>query len=691
MRALGTEAEPQPVAVIVRLAPGCTAQDLSDAGYTVTNDMGATVIVETDMDSVEALAGLQAVGTLTFGGKRKLKMDLARKAAHVDEVHDGFSLDGAFHSASGAGVLLGMMDTGFQASHVAFNDDAGATRINRLWHYKSWLPSNMSTYTPSNISGYSYDTRYESHATHVAGMMAGSYFGNGDYAYTPGAAGGALTIRRSQPMVYYGVAPESTLAFAVGDLYDAVILDGVEHVVDYGRSMGMPTVVNLSLGANLGPHDGTDEFTAALNDLGRDAIICISSGNEADMDMSITHTFESTATPLRTFIIPSADYDETSIDQPIDVWSADASPVTVTLYTYRISDGSMTQVATLSSAGSATISTKTGMTAGTGKMVAAKDANSGRYGVRISPSTAFATTSGFRMALEVKASKAGQKVNLYYGGYGDFMSYNVAGFTSGSADQSINCNAIGDNLLAVGSFNTRKYFAILSDSKYAYSTAGETPGAVSSFSSYGTNPKGEILPHILAPGSTIISSFNRYYVSYARAEDQMTGTAPNGTATDYWSAMDGTSMASPFMAGVIALWLEAVPTLDVQDIKDVLAHSGVTDSYTKAKPQSSRYGKVDALAGMKYLLANYASVGSITDDPAKRFMITADSPRSFSVTMAGEKEFAVTVTDLQGRAVMTVQGSDAGAHIDASELSAGVYIVTAQGALGTVSEKISVR
>lgn len=74
-----------------------------------------------------------------------------------------------------------------------------------------------------------------------------------------------------------------------GEGYNVQILDALERIGKYASEQGKPCVMNLSFGDNLGPHDGTDEFTEAINDIAEkyDAVICLSAGNERDTPCSI--------------------------------------------------------------------------------------------------------------------------------------------------------------------------------------------------------------------------------------------------------------------------------------------------------------------------------------------------------------------------------------------------------------------
>ena len=71
----------------------------------------------------------------------------------------------------------------------------------------------------------------------------------------------------------------------------------------------------------------------------------------------------------------------------------------------------------------------------------------------------------------------------------------------------------------------------------------------------------------------------------------------------YYADKYGTSMSSPIVAGTIALWLEAKPDLDADDIKDIFANTAIKDKFvTEGNPNRWGHGKIDAYAGLKYIL-----------------------------------------------------------------------------------------
>ena len=121
-------------------------------------------------------------------------------------------------------------------------------------------------------------------------------------------------------------------------------------------------------------------------------------------------------------------------------------------------------------------------------------------------------------------------------------------------------------------------------------------------SSIGPSLHGYIKPDIMAPGYRIKSAYNSVYrtnkgglVSVAESEYNNKNYG--------WVSQNGTSMAAPAVAGVIALWLEADPTLTRERIMDVFEHTSHHYSESLTYPNNEYgYGEIDAYKGLLYIL-----------------------------------------------------------------------------------------
>lgn len=110
--------------------------------------------------------------------------------------------------------------------------------------------------------------------------------------------------------------------------------------------------------------------------------------------------------------------------------------------------------------------------------------------------------------------------------------------------------------------------------------AGEKDGTLADFSSRGTKGVGgtfiidgeewtwEDLPTITAPGVDIISTRVIAPVSSLAAPEDVENIQP--AYLPYYTMMSGTSMATPHVAGIVALLLEANPRLSPDEVKQIL-------------------------------------------------------------------------------------------------------------------------
>ncbi len=119
------------------------------------------------------------------------------------------------------------------------------------------------------------------------------------------------------------------------------------------------------------------------------------------------------------------------------------------------------------------------------------------------------------------------------------------------------------------------------------STVKTKPFGVSSFSSRGYQVD------VAAPGTSITAARSKFasYVPESRL----------GSAAGLYASISGTSMATPHVAGVLALIAEANPKLTPQQLNEVLERS-VTDLGDTGKDHSYGYGFVDAFKAGKVAL-----------------------------------------------------------------------------------------
>lgn len=684
--------EAQPVIeAIVTMTDGWIDEGFEACGAeiveTITDNL---LIVAVPADKVEAFANLPEVYYVEFGTTLTPQLDYARPASNVTAVQEGFTYNDADYRFDGTGVVTGLMDVGIDPNHANFLDAEGVSRVKQAYNYNNGTSATSKT----AVKRFTTDSESETHGTHVAGIMAGSYNGPGTYCYVSGpAATGMQKLEGDIP--YYGVATGSDIVMCGGALSETNILKGINAVIKYAESQKMPAVVNLSLGTNQGPHDGTSSLTAGINALGEKAIICISAGNDGDSNMFIGKEFTADDTELKTFL-------QSNQSSGIDIWTNGPEAVTVSISMFDATRRRLTEVATTTAAGQTASSSGSDLFAQyvTGSFTMRSDLNrlNNRYHVQITGSFK-QKLSGQNVALIITGGE-GQRVYVY--GFGDlstsFAKNGVSGYESGTTDGTISTMACGVNTIAVGSYNSRITWGTFTAARRY--TDGRSVGGISPFSSFGTTYQGVDLPVICAPGAQIISSLNRYYtnnLATTTINSETTASTPGTTTTaltSYWGPMQGTSMSCPYTSGVVALWLQADPTLDVATIKEVMKESAI-DPEAPSALQKKQWGggRLDALAGLKLVLDGAsAGIDGVLADIDRNLIVENTAKGVYDISLAGAASLKATLYNMAGRAVAAASAGGNELTLDASGAPAGVYVLAIESkTTRPVSRKIVIK
>lgn len=188
--------------------------------------------------------------------------------------------------------------------------------------------------------------------------------------------------------------------------------------------------------------------------------------------------------------------------------------------------------------------------------------------------------------------------------------------------------------------------------------AGDKQGKLAEFSSRGTKGKGgtftidgvtwtwEDRPTVTAPGVDIISTRVIAPVSSLGATDDASNIEP--AYLPYYTTMSGTSMATPHVAGVVALMLEANPSLSPMEVKEILQQTATNipgmESWEAGAGYVNAYAAVDRAFEMKAYgqTLNYTrDFNSNVNVSVERTPFTVDyNP----VTLISDNQYKFTVT-----------------------------------------------
>lgn len=557
-------------------------------GVTPIAENANTATVRLTLDALQRLAKQQGVEYIQITSGATQMLNLARQEAGTDQIHKGTDLP---HAYTGEGVVVGVVDAGFDYMHAAFRRPAdGALRIKRVWEQGATTLDGASApakygygielNTPELIEKAQGDSDSNSHGTHVAAIAAGSD------AYKDGA--------------YVGNAPDADIVLVALDLNastNADISNAVQYIFDYADEVGKPCVVNLSLGNQDGPHDGTSTFdtmTDAMQGPGR--LIVGAAGNHRTDAFHIDHTFATAdAAPLRTFVKYKVAPSNSVSGGTIEIWGEKGVDFTVDIAAYSTFNKKDARSTTVYPAEGVTDVDFGKYATGTWKVASEVSPLNGKPHVVLT-SALTSIRNNYAIALTVTPKTAG-RVNIWSDNtYLAMESRDIEGFSAPDAASSTLCEigGTGKRILTVGSYTTRNEYTTNGGQQ---ATLQETVGDLSSFSSYGPTVDGRMKPNITAPGCFIISAVSNNDASgnlmYAEYNE-------NFGRYNQYGYMQGTSMASPFVAGIVATWLQAYPQLTPEQLHEIVQNTARKDSFTATAPDSNwGYGKINALDGLR--------------------------------------------------------------------------------------------
>ncbi|MEM9922163.1 MAG: S8 family peptidase [Cyanobacteria bacterium P01_D01_bin.50] len=492
---------------------------LSQYGIKINQNSGRVRTAFLPIESLGRLSNEVAIERIKPSRKLHWRMDIAPEKVALPQFRQKNS------KLSGKGVVIGIIDSGIDSQHPAFN-----RRILRIWDQtlsgKGVAEGSYGAELTNKYMGMSLDS--DGHGTHVAGI-----------------AGGFDTE-------FCGVAPESEFIIVKTDLQDAHIADGVRYVFRVASEMGLPAVVNLSLGGHADGHDGTDSLSKIINaETGPGRIVCAAAGNEGNDNIHGQTVVSCGDMSTMRF---SAPLNQVGILW-LNGWYSKDSELEVSV---RSPNGFVTPF----------------------QPIITNDNPAQQY--NLSDALVEIVTPGqdpmngdYNFFVQIRGTGEGQFYQPVPGGVWQLRLRNISSkdtrvdvwtlddansvfFTGKSIADSVKIGSPGcaNDAITVASYTSKDKYTDIDGKERKM---GLELDAISEFSSEGPLRNGVQKPDIAAPGAMIVSALS----SDADLNRSM-------IINSKFVALAGTSMATPFVTGLVALLLQRNPKLDPEAVKKLL-------------------------------------------------------------------------------------------------------------------------
>ena len=642
---------------------------LADYGCRVVDSIGHIYIVDMPTSMISTIAADERVRRIEAEPMPHPAMDVTPGQVNATMVYQGTNLPQAF---TGKGVAAGIFDNGFDFTHPAFLDADGKSRAcyyyDFCWENEDGTLGHAIT-GPEAIAAYGHTHHANAllHGTHVMGIMAG------------GAVEGK----------YQGMAPETDIYAAHFNSWpedfdnptattSATCVLGFKYLFDQAERDGKPCVINFSSGESFTlNHQRILEGEALQMLTGPGRIIVACAGNDGHH----SSYFEKPANyPNAGTLIVNGVAGGHIID--MDVITPANQRVSLSFLSLRLLSPTIEKTVSFPTDSvlslSDTCRLTTTVSSGTINLKMWRNDYTDPRGDVIHihgtmPSPVYLVLYG--AALTVSGDgPAWAYSDIKYSPFANIQGSEV--YSCAQSGHSMWWPGTLPGIISVGATGYKSSFANIDGetNNSINDLAAPAAGQLARFSSRGPTFEGLTKPDVVAPGVSINAAFNSFVEQTKEVRATLTDKVDYNGKTYYYTAQSGTSMASPVVAGTIALWLQANPKLTPSDVLEVIAATSSHPDETMEYPNNSYgYGQIDAYKGLLHILNTTSVIPTLSDhQPAKAIFHL--NGRMLTVEMNSSQataEAMIRVYDLNG----IERASTMGTAIDLSALPQGIYVV----------------
>lgn len=582
---------------------GNSAEVLKQYGCKELARVGNVSIAAIPLNKLGALSCGKQVKRIETGRRCSVQMDTTRLVVNAEAVYMG---EGLSQTYTGRGVVVGVQDIGFDLTHPNFySGDMSRYRIKAMWDQLSRDTIGSTLYVGRDYVGkeallqlgHPLDGETQTHGTHTAGIAAGSGAeGNGVISPYRGVACEA-------DLVLVDNAADNISLIAPKDYYKytyATDALGFKYIFDYAERMHQPCVINFSEGSSQDFHGDDQLYYDLLAKLvGPGRIIVSSAGNNGARNsyihksfgkeragafiMSNEKRFSCTAKSKQPFTFRVTIYDNAASPNIVDVSTVNICSARDSLLTDTLSVGGKKYI----------------------------------WRVLAYPNSydASETAYDFQLSSPSKVGDSPQVSLQVIGRDADIELYRMSGYMfphaldpvldAGDCRYTIFSPSSSPDVICVGSTSYRTQFVNYLGEKKVYDSGRN--GIRSPFSAMGPTLDGRIKPDVMAPGQNIVSSYSTFFINNpanvnGSVQSDVRHFDYNGR-TYAWNSNAGTSMSAPVVAGAIALWLQADPTLTPADCLEIFSKTCTRYDTSLSYPNNLYgYGQIDVSAGLREVL-----------------------------------------------------------------------------------------
>ena len=586
----GGDAQKSPQHILAFVKAHDAQSLLQKHGCQVYAQWGNIQIAQIPLTSLAALSAESQVERIEAHGPARLMLDTSAIVINALPVYETTPVHQAY---TGEGVVMALMDVGFDLTHPNFyNRDLTHSRISAIWDMLSpdtigsSLPVGRDYIGTEAVQAHarSTDCNIMVHGTHTLGIAAGTGY---DTPYRGMAFDSDICLVSN-------IVEEDTAYFEGSGKYmytNALEVLGFKYLFDYAARQGKPCVASFSEGY-FPLFDVEDSlFAAVLDSLsGPGRIIVASAGNEGLMKSY----FEKRPETTEDGAFVRCYYEETNYR------IKGSGPLRLHLYHYGDVPGVPTDTYTID------LNTLTYESEMTDTLIINGDSlfiDLYRDPTTYPPDDLWSLTLYSNQILRKFWPLA---LTLEGDSHAEIFGEANADFQTCDLDPRWQAGQAGHNILAPSSFESvisvgASTHRMQGQTMYGFYNvhSGTVQGRISPYSSTGPTFDGRIKPDVVAPGTNIISSFSHFLppeIALMRESDFQGITYP-------WGVETGTSMSAPMVAGTIALWLQARPTLTPADILQVFRRTCQHPDPELSYPNMIYgYGEIDAYRGLLDIL-----------------------------------------------------------------------------------------